>query len=102
MSRLQKLTRLLEADPNDPFVLYGIAQEHAAGGDHAQAIAFYDRCLAADPSYCYAYFHKARSQQALGDDAAAAETARAGIKAAQAAGDAQALGELSGLLDELT
>ncbi|MFT3686319.1 MAG: hypothetical protein QM783_15600 [Phycisphaerales bacterium] len=65
--RLAKLEKLLALDPADTFVLYGIAQEHGKAGDFAKAIEFYDRTLAADPAYCYAYFHKARAQQAAGD-----------------------------------
>src|SRR5215813_9786233 len=99
MARLAKLTRLLEADPNDPFVLYGIAQEHALAGRTAEAVTFYDRCIAADPSY--SYFHKARALEAAGQGAAAMDAARAGVAAAKSAGDAKALNELSGLVDSL-
>lgn len=99
--RLAKLQRLLDVDPTDPFVLYGIAQEHAKGGDQTRAIEFYDRTLAADPGYLYAYFHKARAQQADGEIAAARATVQAGIHAAHRAGDAKALGELSTLQVEL-
>ena len=99
--RLAKLLKILATDPADPFVLYGIAQEHAKTGDYTEAVAFYDRTLAADPAYCYAYFHKARAQQAAGDITAALRTAVEGVKAAQKAGDAKALNELSGLQAEL-
>ena len=66
MPSIPDLQRLLEKDPKDPFLLYGLAQEYAKAGDVAKAVEYYDRCLAADPLYCYAYFHKARVQQALG------------------------------------
>ncbi len=99
--RLAKLTALLALDPADTFVLYALAQEHAKAGEHAEAITFYDRTLAADPAYCYAYYHKARSQQSQGDIAAARQTAQAGVTAAHRAGDSKALGELSTLQTEL-
>jgi len=99
--RLAKLSALLAADPTDTFVLYALAQEHAKAGDHAQAVIYYDRTLATDPAYCYAYFHKARSQQEQGDIASAVRTVREGLLAAQKSGDGKALGELSSLLDEL-
>lgn len=102
MPSLPDLQRLLAASPDDPFLLYGIAQEYARQGDHPAAIAYYDRCLAADPSYCYAYFHKARSQQALGATAEAVATLTQGVAAARAAGDSHALSEISGYLDELS
>lgn len=101
MSRLAQLEALLQADPRDPFLLYGLAQEHAKLNDHARAIDFYDRCLAADPAYGYAYFHKARAQLALDDPAAARATLEAGLRAARDAGDAHAVSEIRGFLDEL-
>ena len=93
---------MLAAAPGDTFILYAIAQEHAKAGRHTEAVAFYDRCLAVDPAYCYAYFHKARSQVALGHDDQAQETLSAGIAAARKAGDTHAQSELSGFLDEIS
>lgn len=99
--RLAKLQKLLALDDRDTFVLYALAQEHAKARDHGRAVEFFDRCLAVDPAYCYAYFHKARSQQAAGDLAAARATVQVGITAAHRAADAKALGELSSLQMEL-
>lgn len=101
MSRLDKLNRLLDADPNDAFVLYGIAQEYAKLGEHPRAAEFYDRCLASDPNYLYAYYHKAVSQNEDGDAAGAQATLTLGVTRAKAAGDAKALSELQGFLDSL-
>jgi tetratricopeptide (TPR) repeat protein len=100
--RLAKLTKLLAVDPNDTFVLYGLAQEHAKMGDLHAAVTFYDRTLAVDPLYCYAYFHKARAQQSLGQLADARATVQQGLQAAHRAADAKALSELSSLQTELS
>jgi len=101
MPSLEQLEKLLAADPEDAFVLYGLAQEHAKRGDLVRAVEFYDRCLAVDPAYCYAYFHKARAQQTQGKGAEAVSTVKAGLARAQVLGDSHAAAELSGLLDEL-
>ena len=101
MPSIEQLERLLAADPRDPFVLYGLAQEHARTGDHARAVEFYDRCLEADPRYCYAYFHKAKSQEASGQNADAVTTLKAGLGAARATGDQHAASEIQGYLDEI-
>jgi tetratricopeptide (TPR) repeat protein len=102
MPSIEQLRKLLEAEPGDAFLLYGMAQELAKAGDHASAIGWYDRCLGADPAYLYAYFHKARSQEALGDTPTAIATLRAGLKAARERRDSHATAEISGYLDELT
>lgn len=101
-SRLEQLAKLLALDPRDTFTLYALAQEHAKLGNHAQAVSYYDQTLAVDPAYCYAYFHKARVQQAASDLAAARATVQAGLQAAHRAGDAKALSELSSLQVELS
>lgn len=102
MPSIAQLEALLREDPNDAFVLYGLAQEHAKRADGAgEAIAYYDQCLRADPGYCYAYFHKARVQwDQQGDRQGAIATARAGLAAARARGDFKAQSEIQGLLDE--
>jgi tetratricopeptide (TPR) repeat protein len=64
MPTIEQLQRLYDADPSDPFAPYALAQEYAKQGDHAHAVEFYDRCLALDPDYLYAYFHKARAELA--------------------------------------
>jgi tetratricopeptide (TPR) repeat protein len=102
MPSIQELEKLLAADPNDAFLLYGLAQEHAKAGRHEAALAAYDRCLAVDPAYCYAYFHKARTLEAAGRPDAAIATLRDGVTAAKRAGDGHALSEISAYLDELT
>ena len=105
MPSLEQLEKLLAADPGDAFLLYGLAQEHAKQGEaagQARAVEYYDRCLAVDPGYCYAYYHKARTLEAMGKQEAAVATLRAGLKVAKETGDSHAASEISALLDELT
>lgn len=102
MPSLDQLHKLLALDPADPFVLYGIAQEHARIGQFSEAIEWYARCLTADPQYCYAYFHMARALQSKGDTTAAVDVLSRGLVAAKAAGDSHAASEISAFLDELT
>jgi len=98
--RIQQLQALLAAEPNDTFCTYGLAMEHAKRGETAQAIEWFDRTLAIDPNYCYAYFHKARAQHAAGDSAGASATLQRGLKQAQASRDFKAANEIEALLDE--
>ena len=105
MTRLAKLQQLIVAEPNDAFVLYGLAQEYAKlGTDEGYRLALdhYDRCLAIDPNYLYAYYHKAAAMKERPDAIPQAlEVLRTGIAAAKAARDQKALSELRALLDEL-
>jgi len=94
--------RMVEQDPTDAFCLYGVAQEHAKAGRHAEAVEWYRRAIAADPAHAYARFHMAKSLESLGRVEEATAALRDGLAAAKVAGDAKAANELAGYLDELT
>lgn len=98
MPSLHQLEKLLALEPNDAFVLYAIAQEHAKARDHEKAIEYYDRCLGVDRLYCYAYYHKARSLEALGKLEDVRKTLEAGAGVAKEARDGKALSEMSSYL----
>lgn len=89
---------LLAEEPNDPFLLYALAQALAGEADHAAALEQYDRTLAADPRYFAAYYHKAKSLIALGRLAEARSLLQTGIAAAAAGSDHHTAGEMSELL----
>lgn len=101
MSRLAQLEKLHAADPADADVLYMLAQEHAKEGRWDEAVAWYDRCIEADPAYHYAYFHKARALESADRIDDAMESLRAGLARARSAGDAKATSELASYLDQL-
>lgn len=101
MSRLDKLMTLHDSDPDDADVSYMIAQEHAKSGAHDEALAWYDRCLARDASYHYAYFHKARSMQVLEDNDGARTTLEEGLGVATRDQNAKAMSEISSFLGEI-
>jgi tetratricopeptide (TPR) repeat protein len=105
MDRLAKLLKILAVEPDDAFTLYGVAQEYtrrAQDGDAARAIEFYDKCLAADPMYCYAYYHKAKVQAEDGNAPGAIATIKSGLEVAKTSNDGKAQSELSSLLDSIT
>ena len=99
--RKKELTRLLECEPDDPFLRYCMAMEHKKVDAHDEAIAWFDKTLEADATYCYAYYHKAQTQEAAGDDEAAIDTYKQGIAAAKKCNDQHAAGELQAALDIL-
>lgn len=101
MPSIEQLTKMLESEPNDPFLLYGVAQEHLKAGDFEAAVIWFDRTIAADPEHGYAYFHKARALESAERVEDAVAVLRAGIRVAQAIGDQHAAAELAGYLDEL-
>jgi len=101
MPSIEQLEKLLTIDRDDPFVHYGLGQEHAKLGDHQTAIECFDQTLRLDESYCYAYYFKAISQNSMGLKDGAIETISSGIERAKGSGDMKALSELEALLQSM-
>jgi tetratricopeptide (TPR) repeat protein len=97
--KLQKLHRMLERDPRDAFLLYAIGMEHKKLQSPALAIEYFDRTIEVDAGYCYAYFQRGQVHEQAGNLPAARDSYRAGIAAAERAGDAHAKSELEAALD---
>ena len=96
--RLDKLARMLEREPNDTFLIYGLALEHKKLGHADEALKLLDRVITLDPGYCYAYHQKGLTFESTGDNEAAKSAYRAGISAAKQKGDAHAQGEIEAAL----
>lgn len=99
--RIDTIRRMLEDEPNDPFLRYSLGYELAKADQHDEAIQWFDRALEADPDHHYAAFQKARALDELDRGEEGVAVARAQAARARAAGDAKAEGELLGLADEL-
>jgi Tfp pilus assembly protein PilF len=92
---------MLERDPLDAFLLYGIALEHKKLGDAKSAIEFLNRVIGVDPGYCYAYHQKGLVYESTGDVESAKSAYRAGIDAATKKGESHAREEIAAALSML-
>ena len=101
-SRRQRLEEMLAQDPDDAFLRYGLAMEHAAAGDDEAAAKEFAALMRGAPDYVPAYLQAGQVLARLGRDDEARAVYRAGVAAAQRAGDAHAAGELQGFLDMLS
>jgi len=95
--RLEQLQKLLDLDPADPFVTYGLAMEHLKLGQTQEALEFLDQTIELDANYHYAYFQKAKALHDLGQTDQAIAAVETGIGTATQAGDAKAISELTDL-----
>jgi tetratricopeptide (TPR) repeat protein len=101
MERITQLQALLEKMPDDAECHYGLAFEYAKAGDTTQAVVHFDKAIALNPEFCYAYYHKGRVLDEAGDPGAAADVLEAGLKVAVALGDDKAQAELEAYLADL-
>ena len=100
-SRKDQIQELLELDPNDSFLRYGLAMEQASEGDDATAAKTLAALIAIDANYVPAYVQAGRALIRLGDDDAARDVLKKGIATATRQGDDHAAGEMAGFLAEI-
>jgi predicted Zn-dependent protease len=101
MDKIAMLTQILTQNPGDAFARYGLAMEYANQGLTDASLAEFDRLLSTHPDYTAGYFMAAQTLvKAARTDEAKARLAQ-GIASAQRTGNAHALGEMQGLLEEL-
>jgi Tfp pilus assembly protein PilF len=101
-SRLDKLKSMLQRQPGDTFLLYGVAMEYRKLNEPQSALEYLDRVLAIDPNYCYAYHQKGLIFESTGDTESAKRAYSEGIEAAKRSGDAHAGEEIAAALSMIT
>lgn len=100
-SRKEQLEELLELDPGDSFVRYGLAMEYVSAGDDATAVQWMRELLRRDPGYVPAYLQAGQALIRQGEEDEARDVLRTGIAVAQRAGNEHAAGEMAGFLATL-
>ncbi len=101
MTRREKLLRMLQEDPDDAFLLYGLAMEDQSAEDWESALASFDRVLTVDPQSVAAYFQKGQILARLERPGDARSALEAGINVGRKIGDAHAVGEMTEFLQNL-
>lgn len=99
--RMRQLQQMLQRQPDDPFLLYGMGMEYKKAGDAGRALEYFDQVLQRDPNYCYAYYQRALVHDSLGDVESAKRSLREGLQAADRAADAHARQEIEAMLETL-
>jgi len=100
-TRLEQLQKMLEREPNDTFLLYGLAMEHKKAGDKEKALQLLEKVVELDPGHGYAFFQAGQILEGSGDFAGARKAYEGGIVAAKTSGDDHARSELEGALSML-
>jgi Tfp pilus assembly protein PilF len=92
---------MLQDDPNDPFLGYGLAMEYLGEGNLEEALARFQNVFERSPEYVPAYQQAGQLLSRLDRTDEAREVFRRGIVAAQKKGDLHAAQEMQGMLMEL-
>ena len=102
--RMTQIEAMLVDEPDDAFLRYGLAMEHASGGDDAKCAELLRDLIsrtAATP-YIPAYLQAGQALIRLDRINEACEVLRSGIEAARRCGDTHAQGEMQGLADSIS
>ncbi|PWJ38630.1 enzyme of heme biosynthesis [Sediminitomix flava] len=97
--RLNKLFAFLEEEPNDPFLIYAIANEYLESKP-TEAKKYYDRLLFEHENYTGTYYHAAQLYLDLGDKEKAESIYKKGLLICQKENDRHALAELQRAYNE--
>jgi predicted Zn-dependent protease len=98
--RMAQIEALLELEPTDAFLQYGLAMEYVSVGDDTTAASLLTDLVASKPDdpYVPAFLMAGQAYQRLGRDTEACAILKKGIAAATKAGNDHARGEMEGLL----
>lgn len=100
-NRLDSLLKLLEKEPDDSFLLYGVALEYVSAKNFDEAEKYFDKLLQLDPEYVPAYMQYAGLKEKQNMLQEAKNLYKQGIEIAKKAGDTHAAKEMEEFLDEL-
>lgn len=101
MDRISTFKSFIVRSPADPFPRYGLAMEHRARGDLAEAWTVFSDLLENFPDYVPTYLMAGGTLTGLGRKDEAAAVYRRGVEVATRKGDPHARGELESALNEL-
>lgn len=99
MSRIPELESLLEARPDDPFVIYALAAEYEKHAGTMQALLMYEHLVSNHPDYIGTYYHYAKLLHSIGNKPEALKLLEKGIEKGVALKDMHAVGEMRGLVE---
>jgi tetratricopeptide (TPR) repeat protein len=100
-NRLAGLLDFYKKDPDDPFVLYGLALEYVSENQPEKAGDFFQQLLKQNPDYVAGYMQYAWLKEKENNIVEARELYIRGIKAALKSGDKKSAKEMEEFLDEL-
>lgn len=101
MPSREKLQKLLENEPDDVFLNFGLAMEMKKEGSFDDALAQFDRVIELDATYTAAFFQKGNTFIELGRIEEATSTLQRGVEAARQIGNTHAAGEMQEVIDHL-
>jgi Flp pilus assembly protein TadD len=99
--RIAALQQLLEQEPNDTMLLFGLANDYHTLGQFAEAITYFERALTVDPEYAAVYVRLAWAYEQNNQIDLARKTLERGQGAIERSGDRNLMAESADLWEQL-
>lgn len=100
-SKVEQFKQLIEMEPDDPVVHYGLGAEYLRLGEFAAAAEEFHRTVELKPDYSAAYRELGRALEKLNRNQEATDAYRKGAEVAKQKGDLQTIKEIEVFLKRL-
>jgi tetratricopeptide (TPR) repeat protein len=98
--RIEQFKKVLEMDPNDEVVRFGLGKLYAEAGRHQEAVEQLEAILKLKPDYSAAYLELGKSYRALQRMEEAKVIFMRGLEVAQQKGDLHVRNQIQAILRE--
>lgn len=102
MNRITQLEKMLDENPDDPFIIYALAREYEQASITMQALLMYEHLINDFPEYIATYYHYARVLFQAGNRPEAIRLLEKGIETGKKLGEHHPVSEMQGLLNSWT
>ena len=90
---------MLDANPDDPFLIYALAREYEQANSTMQALLMYEHLITDHPGYIATYYHYSKLLYSAGNRHEAIRLLQRGIDQGIKEKDMHAVSEMKGLLE---
>jgi len=99
--RIEALKQLLEQEPHDTMLLFGLGNEYFGLGQYAEAIPYFEEATRVDPEYAAVYVYLARAYEETSQLDMVRQTVERGWGPAVRSGDKNLTTELEDIRERL-
>ena len=100
-NRLEALKQLLEQEPYDTMLLFGLGNELCSLGHYTEAIPYFEEAVRVDPEYAAVYIYLARAYEESNQPDLVRQTLERGWGPAVRSGDKNLIAEIEDIRERL-
>ena len=100
-NRIEALQQLLEQEPHDTMLLFGLGNEYFSGGQYAASIPYFEEAVRVDPAYAAVYVYLARAYEETNQPDMMRQAVERGWDPAVRSGDQNLIAEIEAIRERL-